>query len=62
MASISAEEAARSLGAGNGRIMLRHIYPHCLSPVAVQATFLFAQAILIEAALSFVGVGTPPPT
>ena len=55
-------ELARALGCSDARIMLRHIYPHCLSPVAVQATFLFAQAILIEAALSFVGVGTPPPT
>jgi peptide/nickel transport system permease protein len=55
-------ELARALGCSDARIMVRHIYPHCLSPVAVQATFLFAQAILIEAALSFVGVGTPPPT
>ena len=54
-------ELARALGATNARIMVRHVYPHCLSPITVQATFLFAQAILIEAALSFVGVGTPPP-
>ncbi|MBI2204962.1 MAG: ABC transporter permease [Candidatus Rokubacteria bacterium] len=55
-------ELARALGCTNARIMVRHIYPHCVSPIVVQATFLFAQAILIEAALSFVGVGTPPPT
>jgi peptide/nickel transport system permease protein len=55
-------EVARALGCSDGRIMFKHIYPHCLSPMAVQATFLFAQVILIEAALSFVGVGTPPPT
>jgi peptide/nickel transport system permease protein len=54
-------ELARALGASNTRIMVRHVYPHCLSPIIVQATFLFAQTILIEAALSFVGVGTPPP-
>ena len=55
-------ELARALGCSDTRIMIKHIYPHCLSPIAVQATFLFAQVILIEAALSFVGVGTPPPT
>jgi peptide/nickel transport system permease protein len=55
-------ELARALGCTDTRIMVKHIYPHCLSPIAVQATFLFAQVILIEAALSFVGVGTPPPT
>jgi peptide/nickel transport system permease protein len=55
-------EAARSLGAGDARIMARHLFPNALSPIVVQATFLFAQAILIESALSFIGVGTPPPT
>ena len=55
-------ETARATGCTDARIMVRHIYPHCLPPIAVQATFLFAQAILIEAALSFIGVGTMPPT
>jgi len=55
-------EAARSLGASDSRIMARYIFPNALSPIVVQATFLFAQVILIESALSFIGVGTPPPT
>jgi len=55
-------EAARSLGASDSRIMTRYIFPNALSPIVVQATFLFAQVILIESALSFIGVGTPPPT
>ena len=53
-------EAAHALGIGNGRIMLRHILPNCLSPMIVQATFVFAAAVLGEAGLSFLGVGTPP--
>jgi peptide/nickel transport system permease protein len=55
-------EAARSLGASDSRIMARYIFANALSPIVVQATFLFAQVILIESALSFIGVGTPPPT
>lgn len=55
-------EAARSLGAGDARILIRHILPNAVSPIIVQATFIFAYAILAEAALSFIGVGTPPPT
>ncbi len=55
-------EAARSAGAGDGRILLLHILPNCLSPLIVQATFIFAYAILAEAGLSFVGAGPPPPT
>jgi peptide/nickel transport system permease protein len=53
-------EAARSLGAPDPAILRRHVLPNCLSPVIVQATFIFALAILGEAALSFLGVGTPP--
>ena len=53
-------EAANALGISNGRIMLRHILPNCLSPMIVQATFVFAAAVLGEAGLSFLGVGTPP--
>ena len=55
-------EAARSLGASDLRIMFKYIFLNSLSPIVVQATFLFAHAILVESALSFIGVGTPPPT
>ena len=53
-------EAATALGIGSSRIMLRHILPNCVSPMIVQATFVFAAAVLGEAGLSFLGVGTPP--
>ena len=53
-------EAARAAGAKNFRILYKHILPNCLQAVAVQATFVFAYAILAEAALSFLGVGVPP--
>lgn len=49
--------AARSLGAGNVRIMFSHIFPNTLSPLAVQATFALASAIISEAGLSFLGLG-----
>jgi peptide/nickel transport system permease protein len=52
--------AARSLGAGDPRVMVRHILPNCLAPIIVQGTFNFAEAVLAEAALSFLGVGLPP--
>ena len=55
-------EAARVAGAGNLRIMLRHLLPNCMAPLMVQLTFVFAYAILAEAALSFLGIGAPPPT
>jgi peptide/nickel transport system permease protein len=55
-------EAARALGAGSPRIVFGHILPNLMSPVIVQATFIFAYAILTEAALSFIGVGVPPTT
>ena len=55
-------EAARIAGASNVRIMLRHILPNSVSPLLVHVTFVFAYAILAEAALSFLGVGVPPPT
>ena len=54
-------EAAVTCGAGSLRIMLRHIVPNCLGPLLVQLSFTFAYAILAEAALSFIGVGPPPP-
>ncbi len=53
-------EAAHALGVSSPRIILRHILPNCLSPMIVQATFVFAAAVLGEAGLSFLGVGTPP--
>jgi peptide/nickel transport system permease protein len=53
-------EAARALGAKDNRIIRLDILPNCLSPIIVQATFVFAYAVLGEAALSFLGVGVPP--
>jgi peptide/nickel transport system permease protein len=55
-------EAATALGASTGRIILVHVLPNLVSPIIVQATFIFAFAILTEAALSFLGVGVPPTT
>jgi len=54
--------AARALGAGPGRIMLRHIWPNVTAPIIVQTSLLVASAIVIEAALSFLGLGIEPPT
>jgi ABC-type dipeptide/oligopeptide/nickel transport system permease subunit len=55
-------EAARGLGAGDTRIIRKHILPNILSPVFVQASLATAAAITAEAALSFLGLGTQPPT
>jgi peptide/nickel transport system permease protein len=55
-------EAARVGGAGHLRIILKHLLPNCVGPLVVQLTFIFAYAILAEAALSFLGIGPPPPT
>ena len=55
-------EAARVAGASGLRIMLQHLLPNAIGPLLVQSTFVFAYAILAEAALSFLGVGPPPPT
>jgi len=54
--------AARALGVGNARIMFRHMLPNALSPVLVTITFGIAGAILIEAALSWLGFGVQAPT
>ena len=54
-------EAVRSLGAGHSRIVLRHILPNVLAPIIVQITLALSTAILTEAALSFLGLGTQPP-
>lgn len=53
--------AAQVSGASAFRIVLRHILPNCLSPLLVHLTFIFAYAMLAEAALSFLGVGIQPP-
>ncbi len=55
-------EAARATGATTGRILWRHIGPQCIAPWLVIATAGLGSAIVIEAALSFMGVGVPPPT
>ncbi len=54
--------AARSYGRGRAFIFVRHVLPNIASVLIVQATVLFALAILAEAALSFLGIGTQPPT
>ena len=55
-------EAAKASGAGDLRIMFRHILPNTLGPVIVNGTLAVAAAILTEAALSFLGFGIKPPT
>src|SRR5947207_7254875 len=55
-------DAARALGARPGRIVVRHVLPNVFAPVLVIATVWLGNAIVIEAALSFLGLGTPPPT
>jgi peptide/nickel transport system permease protein len=54
-------ESMRALGAKPRRIIWRHILPNIVGPVIVQASFIFANAIITEAALSFLGVGVPVP-
>ncbi len=53
-------EAAVAGGARSHKILIRHILPNTIAPLIVQATYIIASAILIEAALSFLGAGTPP--
>jgi peptide/nickel transport system permease protein len=55
-------EAAVALGVRTPGLLLRHIIPNTVAPLIVQATFVCASAILIEATLSFLGVGIPPAT
>jgi peptide/nickel transport system permease protein len=55
-------EAARSLGAGNGRIMRREILPNLVAPIIVYSSLVLPTNVLYEAALSFLGVGVQPPT
>jgi peptide/nickel transport system permease protein len=54
-------QASKALGAGDARIMISAILPNVLAPVIVQATFNLSTAIMIEAALSFLGLGVQPP-
>lgn len=54
--------AARALGASNMRIIFNHIMPNSMAPVFVSAVFGVAAAILVESALSFLGIGVQPPT
>src|SRR5262249_20111372 len=53
--------AARALGAGDLALIFRHVFPNTLPPLIVQATISFPVAILAEAALSYLGLGTQPP-
>ena len=55
-------EGVRSVGARDGSIMFYFILPNIMAPVIIQATFFLSMAIQIEAALSFLGLGTQPPT
>lgn len=54
-------EAMKAAGAKSSRIILHHILPNVLSPVIIQASYVFATTIITEAALSFMGVGVPAP-
>ncbi|MCB2262416.1 MAG: ABC transporter permease [Candidatus Thiosymbion ectosymbiont of Robbea hypermnestra] len=53
--------AARALGAGSGRVLLRHLLPLAVAPLIVEATFGVAGAVIAEAGLSFLGLGVQPP-
>lgn len=55
-------EGARARGASHLRIMVRHVLPNAIAPVLVQASALMGVAILMESALSFIGLGVQPPT
>jgi len=55
-------EAARSLGATNLRLIVRHILPNAIGPIVVGATLAVGNAIILESSLSFLGLGVQPPT
>jgi len=59
---LSYVEAARSLGCSPARVLVRHVLPNVSAPLLVEATFGMATAIVAEAGLSFLGLGTQPPT
>jgi peptide/nickel transport system permease protein len=54
--------AARAIGGSGKRVIFRHLFPNAMAPVIVAATFGIANAILLEAGLSFLGLGVQPPT
>jgi peptide/nickel transport system permease protein len=54
-------EASRALGNSEGYTLLRHVLPHTVSPLTVLATSMFGWVVLAESALSFLGLGVPPP-
>lgn len=53
--------AARAMGVGHARVMLRHALPNCMTPVVVQGSLDFGYTILAAASLSFIGIGAQPP-
>jgi peptide/nickel transport system permease protein len=55
-------EACRALGRSDAAILARHVLPNCLAPIIVTTTLGIATAIIVEATLSFLGLGTQPPT
>jgi peptide/nickel transport system permease protein len=55
-------EACRALGQYDLKMLLRHILPNCMAPIIVTGTLSIATAIIVEASLSFLGLGTQPPT
>ncbi|MBI2909506.1 MAG: ABC transporter permease [Chloroflexi bacterium] len=54
-------DAARAVGASNWHVLVRHVLPNCLAPLIIVATANLGWAIVVEASLSFLGLGTPPP-
>ena len=55
-------EAARSVGAGSGRIIWRHVLPNALGPIVVGGTLAVGNALIVESSLSYLGLGVQPPT
>ena len=55
-------DAARSIGASEMRVMLRHVLPNCVAPFLIIMTAHIGTAIIVEASLGFLGIGIPPPT
>ena len=54
-------QAARAIGAGDSRVMFRHILPNVMAPVLIQASLYMSEAIIAESSLSYLGLGTQPP-
>jgi peptide/nickel transport system permease protein len=54
--------ASRAAGATDSQLMIRHVLPNCFAPIMVQVTLAISVAILIEAGLSYLGLGVQPPT